>query len=128
MTQVELLDRDWLQLAHSVNMVAALPDLASPDLPKHIRHAVTDAFGVHARLVADVVRQTTTDQRLDDLIHMVDHQIVGFGSDRINAPVVSVDIAEIRGWLLPLVPPVVTGHEPLASCVDMAIAGDYPRE
>ena len=127
-TTLDLTGADAMQLGHSANMVAALPDHLAGDLPKHVRHASLDAFGVHASLLAQfLVESGVDDARLSDLIQMVADHVTTYGPVRADEPLVSIDTAEVRSWLLPLVAEQVAGIDPIDGYVTAAIAGDYPE-
>lgn len=126
-TTLDLTGADAMQLGHSANMVAALPDHLDGDIPKHVRHACLDAFGVHASLLAQfLIESGVDDDRLPELVEFVADHVTTYGPVRADNPLVSIDTAEVRSWLLPLIGEQVAGIDPIDGYVTAAIAGDYP--
>lgn len=124
---LDLLGDDAIQLGHSANMIAALPDALATYLPKHVRHACLDAFGVHAALVARfLIDQGDDDPELAQLVHDVEQHVTTYGDARRDKTLATIDTAADRALLLPRLRAAAQTNDWLTSVIDAAIDGDYP--
>jgi hypothetical protein len=124
---LDLLGDDAIQLGHSANMIAALPDTADEHLAKHVRHACRDAFGVHAALIAGfLVDQGDNDPELAQLIDNVEQHVTTYGDARGTQQLATIDTDTVRAMLLPKLRAATQANEWLTAVIDAAIDGDYP--
>lgn len=124
---LDLLGDDAIQLGHSANMIAALPDALTSDLPKHVRHACLDAFGVHAALIAGfLIANGDTDPELAQLVHDVEQHVTTYGDARRDQTLTAIDTEADRALLLPKLLDATQANDWLHAVVAAAIDSNYP--
>ena len=110
MPPLDLLGADAMQLGHSINMVAELPDTVDEEF-RCTRAALLAKFGLTSPGQAAIFDQDEW-SLLYDLCHDTRVHVVTYAPERHDDPPITVDTT-VRARLLPLVDQVVAGRDPV---------------